>query len=134
MRISDGSVPNMRFFGPSSRIEIAPASEPLASAKASFVPRPNDGAQLAWMGSRIGDMPTAIVIADSVGAHARVLEVGPIQSAAIVWSPDAREILAFSPGSDHTARVLIVDVTGQTPPISMPAPHGDSFSWQWLPR
>jgi TolB protein len=94
-----------------------------------------DGSALAWMGSADGgDVATAIVIADSNGSRPRVINVGPLQSAPLIWSPDARHILAYSPASDHTPKLFIIEVTGRSQPVAISAEETYSnASWQRLP-
>jgi hypothetical protein len=69
------------------------------------------------------------------GLHAHAIYEGPLQPAPFIWSPDPRHLLAFSPISDHTPKVYVVDVTGQAKPFVTLA---DEFtyanaSWQRLP-
>jgi hypothetical protein len=76
-----------------------------------------------------------MVVGDSDGLHAHALYEGPLQPALFIWSPDARHLLAFSPITDHTPKVFVVDVTGQMEPVVILA---DEFtlanaSWQRLP-
>ena len=94
-----------------------------------------DGSALAWLGlTSQAEIAGLIVVGDSDGLHPRVIYEGPLQPTPLIWSPDARHLLAHSPASDHTPKLLIVDVTGQTQPVAIPAEETyANASWQRLP-
>lgn len=75
-----------------------------------------------------------LVVANPDGTNAISMDGPYVDSAAPVWSPDGKELLAyvFDPGAFNESAIAVFDPTTRLPTITIPSDHFNFASWQRL--